>query len=317
MSDLHGDWDAYRRYRDRFVALQARGEADWLILAGDLIHADSPADPDDSLEMVTNVLALQATYGEAIIYLCGNHELPHIYGFSLSKGETEYTPGFEATLSQSGRRAEIMGLFDGLPFFVRTAGGASITHAGASRAATTKREALKLFRWNHQEQLSIAEGLLAEEDVPGLRRAYARLSQVESYEALARRYLAVTGPDDPRYDDLLRGMFVMMIPGFDLLWEALFTTCERNEGEEAYEATLIQMLAYLSEGFDEQRVLVAGHMKTPGGHQVVAGRHLRLASAAHARPREAGLYLLFDVARPVYQAADLQTNLFSVYQLVD
>ncbi len=28
VSDLHGDWDAYRRYCDRFLALQARGQAD-------------------------------------------------------------------------------------------------------------------------------------------------------------------------------------------------------------------------------------------------------------------------------------------------
>jgi hypothetical protein len=32
VTDLHSDWDAYARYRDRFVDLHARGAADWLIL---------------------------------------------------------------------------------------------------------------------------------------------------------------------------------------------------------------------------------------------------------------------------------------------
>jgi Icc-related predicted phosphoesterase len=37
-TDLHGDRDAYRRYRNRFVDLQAEGLADCLILTGDLVH---------------------------------------------------------------------------------------------------------------------------------------------------------------------------------------------------------------------------------------------------------------------------------------
>jgi hypothetical protein len=51
---------------------------------------------------VLDLLALRERYGEAIISLCGNHELPHLYGFVLGKGAIEYTPGFEKALSQSG-----------------------------------------------------------------------------------------------------------------------------------------------------------------------------------------------------------------------
>jgi hypothetical protein len=36
-TDLHGDWDAYRRYRDRFVNLQAEGLADCLIFTDKLL----------------------------------------------------------------------------------------------------------------------------------------------------------------------------------------------------------------------------------------------------------------------------------------
>ncbi len=28
VTDLHGDWEAYTRYRDRFLALHATGQAD-------------------------------------------------------------------------------------------------------------------------------------------------------------------------------------------------------------------------------------------------------------------------------------------------
>ena len=37
----------------------------------------------------------------------------------LGKGSTEYTPGFEAALSQSGRRGDRLALFESLPFFRR------------------------------------------------------------------------------------------------------------------------------------------------------------------------------------------------------
>ncbi len=40
VTDLHGDWDAYRRYRDCFVDLQAKHQADYLICAGDLIYSE-------------------------------------------------------------------------------------------------------------------------------------------------------------------------------------------------------------------------------------------------------------------------------------
>ncbi len=100
-----------------------------------------------SLEIVLDVLALRERYGDAIIYLCGNHELPHIYGFVLGKGAVEYTSGFEAALSRSGRRRDILALLDSLPFFLCTAAGVCITHAGASAPLADSASAAKLFDW--------------------------------------------------------------------------------------------------------------------------------------------------------------------------
>lgn len=158
VTDLHGDWDAYTRYRDRFIELRAAGQADCLIVTGDLIHRETDAGADRSLDMVLDILDLRERYGDAIISLCGNHELPHLYGFALGKGNTEYTPGFEAALSQSGRRGDILALFETLPFFIRTAAGVSIAHAGASAPLTDRAQAARLFDWDHQGRPRLGRG---------------------------------------------------------------------------------------------------------------------------------------------------------------
>jgi hypothetical protein len=174
-------------------------------------------------------------------------------------------------------------------------------------------QAFKVFAWSHHDQLSEADALLADQDIASLRRAYARLSQAESYDALARHYVAVTGAHDPRYNDLLRGFFAAADVDFCCVRSALFTKCERECGTAEYATMLATMLRHLSAEYAPQRVLVAGHMTVPNGYEVIAGRHLRLASGCHATPREAGLYLVFDAARPIQEIEDLLPGLHSVY----
>jgi hypothetical protein len=315
VTDLHGDWDAYRRYRDRFVDLQANDRADSLIFTGDLIHSENPDKPDKSLEIVLDVMALQASYGSAIIYLCGNHEIPHIYGISLAKGERVYTPAFEAILSKSQTRAEVMALFDSLPFYLRTRAGVTLAHAGASTPFVKPENALTLFNWSHQDLLAWADEILTSEDIESLRTGYARFQQAPSYEAMAQYYLAVSGPDDPRYNDLLRGFIATSHPTFDgLLWPALFTRCEKEYGLADYRIFSNAMLQEVAVDFSPQRVLVAGHITMRGGAQLITESHLRLASAHHATPREAGQYLLFDTAQPVDRVEGLLPGLGSVYR---
>src|SRR5262245_38339246 len=195
VADLHGDWEAYACCRDCFVELHAKGQAAWLVLAGDLIHREPGDGVDLSLDIVLDILALRETFGDAIVVLCGNHELPHLYGMVLGKGETMYSPPFEAALSASGRRADVLELFDLLPFYVRTAAGVSVAHAGAfpGFAADT------LFNWEHGAVRGWADTRLDQAEREQLRQGYARLSGEESYAAMAREYLAVTGPDDPHF----------------------------------------------------------------------------------------------------------------------
>jgi hypothetical protein len=265
------------------------------------------------VEIVLDVLALQAAYGEKVVYLCGNHEVAHIYGISLAKGNQEYTSAFEAALSQSQRRAEVIDLFDSLPFYVRTRAGVMLAHAGAAAPNADPGRAGQLFNWNHQHLLGWAEEMMAE-DVAALRQGYARMQQV-SYDVLARHYLAVTGSDDTRYNHLLRGFLAGNEPTFtQLLWPALFTRCEQEYGQTDYAIFLDALLQEASRDYFPQQVLVAGHMTIRGGHQVVVRRHLRLASAHHATPREAGHYLLFDAAQPIKDVSTLLSGLDTVYK---
>lgn len=311
VTDLHGDWDAYSRYRDRFLDLEVHGQADTLIFTGDLIHSDGPVEDDRSLDIVLDVLALRASLGDRIIYLLGNHELPHLYGITLQRGAHLYTPAFEAAMGE--RRADIISFFDGLPFYVRTRAGVSLCHAGAFAGAGEGDVMARLLDCSHRRIWEEVSTLLSVDQRASLRAGLAKLGD-ESYDDMVRRYLAVSGPDDPRYDDLLIGSVVSSAhPDFDLLWAALFSPNERECGEDEYALRLDMMLQELSRGFYQQRVLVAGHMACSGGYALVAGgRQLRLASGSHAYPFEAGRYLLFDVEKPVRRADELLDGLGSV-----
>ncbi|MFZ6027278.1 MAG: metallophosphoesterase family protein [Chloroflexota bacterium] len=311
MTDLHGDWEAYRRYRDRFVDLQAKGSVDCLIFTGDLIHAEAGEVPDRSVDIVLDVLDLQARFGDAVIYLCGNHELPHIYGFGLGKGKQEYTAAFEEMMSQRNTRAAIIGLFMNLPFYLRTASGVSLSHAGAIPLESLQ-QALKLFNWDHQSVRRAAHKQLEESDKAGLRKAYARLSQAETYKDLAKQYLSVDDENDPRYDDLLVGFLVTMNRDFELLRSALFTRCEQEYGEEKYAEALSGLLGYLSFDSLPQRMLVTGHMAIRNRYQVVSGRQLRFASGRHAALPDERQYLLFDAGRPIESVEALSKGLHPI-----
>jgi hypothetical protein len=315
VTDLHGNWDVYQRYRDRFIQLLHNGEADCLIFTGDLIHSSSDSVPDKSLEIIVDFLELQAGYGDRVIFLCGNHELPHIYGFGLGKGEKEFTPPFEAALSRTSHRSAVINLFMSLPFYLRTAAGVTITHAGAIEAINDPETALKLFTWDHKAYIAKADALLAEMDVEGMRRAYAKLSGAATYDELARHYLAVNDADDPRYDDLLRGMLVTMYSDFKHLRSALFTKCESEIGKDAYSDIVVGFLEVLSKDFRPQHLLVAGHIEVPGSYQIVGKNHFRLASGSHATPLKAGQYLLLDTEKPVEEVERLLNNLYDIQSI--
>lgn len=313
VTDLHGNWPLYVRYRDLFLALRAQGLAETLVFTGDLIHHTGPEKDDHSLDIVLDLMALQERLPGAILVLLGNHELPHLYHVPLSKGDYALTPRFEAALKTTDR-ARVLAWLEGLPFYARTQAGVSLCHAGAFPEVAETEAMLQLLYWSHRALLAEVEARLPAEVRPALRAELERLLGVP-YPALARAYLAVTEPTDPGYDDFLIGQVVSAEPAFELLWSAFFTRNERAYGEEAYGEMLTMLLAQLSQGYVPQRVLVTGHLTCSNGYRVLANdRQLRLASGVHAEPLSACRYLLFDAARPITRASELLRGLGSVFE---
>lgn len=312
VTDLHGDWDAYQRYRDRFLELYRQKKADYLIITGDLIHHTGPAEADRSLDMVLDMLRLRAELGDRILYLLGNHEVPHIYSITLQKGSHLYSPPFEKALGD--HRRQVVNMFKSLPFYVRTPSGVSISHAGAAPVFSNKANATRIFAFSHTRVLRETAESIAPELRSSLRRALSRSSK-RAYEDMVRDYFAVSGPDDPRYDDFLIGAVTSTShPDFQLLWDALFTRNELQYGADAYKLMLQSTLEAFSQQYTRQRVLISGHIDCQGGYKLVLDQQLRMASAKHALPRESGVYLLFDVQKPVKTAVELLPKLESVFK---
>jgi hypothetical protein len=312
VTDLHGDWDAYARYRDKFLALKEQGEADYLILLGDLIHRSGSSQKDDSLAIILDVLKLREAHGNAIITVLGNHELPHIYSILLQKGNEIYTPSFEAAMGE--HRQQIVDYFDTLPFYIRTKSGVALCHAGATAAISERNGLERLWHFSHQQILAEAKAAITKEERPSLMRSIRKMYG-RSYNEMTRVYFAVEGLDDPRYDDFLIGTIASSSnPDFDLLWAAMFTRNEQEYGDHGYGVILNTMLKALSNAYHPQIALVTGHIDCRGGHKLISEQQLRIASAKHAQPRESGQYLLFDMGEPIKKAEALIPKLNSVFR---
>jgi hypothetical protein len=312
VTDLHGDWSLYCRYRDSFLNLNAQGRADYLILTGDLIHSEGPSDQDGSLDIVLDVMKLRRDLNGHVIYLLGNHEFPHLYAVTLQKGRHLYTPRFEAAMGE--HRATIRAFFDSLPIYVRTRAGVALCHAGAFAQITEPGVAARLLSCSHQKIWREISSQLPMALRPSMRAGFAKLND-DAYDEMARRYLAVSGPSDPRYDDFLIGSVASSVhPDFRLLWAALFSRNEREYAANDYQVYLKTLLQELSQAFYDQRVMVTGHLACAGGYALVAHDcQLRLASGSHSHPLEEARYLLFDVKETVQSAVDLLSGLGSVF----
>lgn len=322
VTDLHGEGKVYRHLRDKFIALQTHRITDRFILCGDLIHGYGSEDADESLDMLLDVMRLQEEMGrERVILLLGNHEMPHIYSITLSKGSIEFTPRFEAALAKLDqlprahyRRKDVIHFLMGLPFYVRTKAGVLITHAGATPSVTTAAAAAQVLDFDHEAVLTAARILLRQYDPEQLRSLYARRSAVP-YGTLAQYYLAVSGEDDPRYDDLLNTIALDKSAAFELLWDVLFSRNEADDGLTAYCETVTRFLRAISEISPwEQQVIVAGHIGVSDGFGEIGTQQLRLASYAHAQPKHLGRYLLLDCAKPVFSASELLPDVCKVFE---
>jgi hypothetical protein len=310
VTDLHGNGDAFDRVRDVFLDLHADNRADRLIICGDLIHGYGSAEDDASLRMLAAMHELQQEMGrETVILLMGNHEFPHVYNITLSKGNHEFTARFERALTDSGRRDELTDFLLSLPIYVRTQAGVTLSHAGATPVVQSADDVDVVATIDHAALLRLADDNLRNKyDLDALR-------QDSTYHKQAMHYLALNSPDDPRYTHLLRGQYISNVEDeFAFMWRVLFARNENAHGHDGYAHVAKRFLDALSQtGDHEQRVVVAGHIGTQGGHEVVVDAHLRLASYAHAHPQQAGEYLLLDCAEPVQTAHDLLPRLSPLF----
>jgi hypothetical protein len=313
VTDLHGEWKAYELLRDTFLQLHQAGKVQRWILCGDLLHGyGKPAD-DASLPMLLDVMRLQAELGrETVILLMGNHEMPHVYAFNLSKGNLDFTPRFEAALLQLDqqanapyRRADVIAFLQALPFYVGTQAGVLIAHAGAAPLVRSAQIAADVLNFDHAGLLQWGEDRVqAQYDLVALQHNTRYAEQVEYV-------LGIQDPQHPRYTDFLRGQVISQTHElFALLWDVLFATCETGGLAGRYCGIATTFLQHLSALLPyEQRVIVAGHITAGKGYTEVCRNHLRIASYAHAEPRHAGKYLLLDCATPVHEARDLIPHL--------
>jgi hypothetical protein len=311
VTDLHGDWELYKLYRDYFLRYMDQDYT--LVIAGDYIHSEAPAEYDQSLRIVLDLIDLKRTVGSSLIVLLGNHEMPHIYHIPLSKGAYIYTPRFESVLGK--HRAKVIGFFRSLPMWIHTKAGVSICHAGAFAEVNDPSAMDILFHFSHRSLLQNTARNLRAEYIPRLRQ-YISAEMGMPYDEVVKQYLSVEGPDDPRYDDYVLGAVTSQDPDFRLLWSALFSANELVYGRKMYTSYVKALLSALSLDYHRQNALVTGHIGCRGGFELLANnRQLRLASGVHADPLSKAKILIFDAKKTVSNARSLVTGLLNLDDL--
>ena len=131
VSDLHGNFRDYKRY----LKLWDSDDLDFhIVFLGDMIHAIDGE--DGSVEIVEDAIFKSGQYPN---YHCllGNHEWCHITTKDIFKAEINLRTGFENLVSHKKGYMEpsltrYIRFFKSMPYFLRTANGLFISHAGPS-----------------------------------------------------------------------------------------------------------------------------------------------------------------------------------------
>lgn len=318
VTDLHGDWATYLRLRELFFHHRARGEADRLVLCGDVVHAPPHIQPDCSYDILQDILMLRQTYGDNLItVLCGNHEMPHIYDLMFTR-DHQHLPlnaPLEQRISQHDRdgsarfrRPQLHAFFMQMPFYLTTDAGVMLSHAGAPPFAGENGwyDVLRVF--DHQALIDRGSDRL---------QAFTlwRFWRDRAYREQAQQLLAVEDEKDPRFFNLLRGQLLMEHePLMRLLWDALFLRNEYGYPLAQYLRDVALMLEQASRHVPvPQRFLVAGHVVVDEGHAALGEQKLRFASGVHAKPVSQAVYLLFDAAEPIADMPQLVSKLRRVW----
>jgi hypothetical protein len=313
VTDLHGEYEPFARLISTFLQLRAEKKVDRLILCGDLLHATEVK--DGSLQMILDVMRLQNELGrDTVIMLSGNHELPHIYDVMFSRGDALI---LNASLEEAVMQAQADGILTreefknwlkSLPLYVVTKAGVTISHAGAPNFIQDAEILEAVLTFDHDALLHLGDDMLKQYDLEALIKK-------GSYKDQVKMFLGITNPKDPAFFHLLRGQLLSNSqPMFKLIWSTLFAGNERNNDIQGYLSTVENFLAHMTTLVEfPQHILIAGHVVTKGGYNILGKQKFRLSSWTHATPKTSGKYLLLDCGKQVEDAYALEKHLYNTW----
>ncbi|PXY01261.1 hypothetical protein DF185_11495 [Marinifilum breve] len=270
VSDLHGNGYDFRQVLKTFQKLKKKGKADLLVFLGDLVHAYPGKQKDESLEMIEELMDLNANQPESdVICLLGNHEFVHIYHIPLAKGPLEFTSWFEYRIQKC--REVVMQFFMNMPLMLRTQGGVLINHTGASNryGADEKFDLDYLKNFNHQDEFT---------------------KHIENIK---------------KYDPQIGSDFMNTEKG-DYLWDILMNGNEKQFGDQ-YHKYVDELLELASSDRKDQPLnsLVCGHIAAEYGAELVGENHVRVCTSAGALGDLEKKFLLIDASKKYENAAEL------------
>jgi Icc-related predicted phosphoesterase len=275
-TDLHGNWDDYFKIKRKFLDFKQKGKADFLVLAGDLIHKYNGFE-DNSVKILDDLIDKP---DPSIIPILGNHEFMHIYHLCVTRqGEEGIVEPFETAIESN--REKYIGFFMNMAYAVITKGGIIINHTGANppMAGFCRPEYNDLMQKEMQ-------GTHPTDYIRGLDHN----TLLDILKAQTREHIEQTdsnlkknkGKLDPQFfDDFTPqvGEFFMSQPIGQYLWDVFFNRNEFEYGNTNYK----QMLTNFLENFNTDNIpldyLVCGHIPVQNGCETFGGRQLRLSSS--------------------------------------
>lgn len=139
-TDLHGNGNDFRALRRLFE--EAPDTTHWVIL-GDAVHAPDSRSrasnaelydyPDESAQIVTQILALTRTSSGRVHFVLGNHDHGHVGGPHTAKFYADEVSALEDTLSAAEKR-DFAALFGGALLCVVAPCGAVLCHGSPDDA---------------------------------------------------------------------------------------------------------------------------------------------------------------------------------------
>jgi len=321
VADIHGNIHDYCKVIQTYNKKKKLREVDGLIFAGDIVH--SYGGDDGSRQIIDDLINHQMDNNVHV--LLGNHEIAHIYNFTLPTGKNELTHEFETDIKSN--REKYVGFLKSLPIYARTKGGVVISHAGASKKVKNIDDIINL---NHdeiiQENKKEFDSLTSEEKENFKELLEKKLYGLPYDEAF--KLLRGTEPDD----SLLEGEFLYRnrdenneFKNVDTEWlyDIFFNTNEKffDNGKEKetrksssdYMDTLTKFLATMSEDYTPQNLLVSGHMHQKSGIDIFKNKQLRITSSAQVDNDTVKSYLVVDAEKKYSSAMELLDNVHSLY----